>query len=90
VGSHRAGRFAEAETALRALIGAVDDKDHSRLCYLHGLLGTILNSLGRHDDATGALREALNQAEHSGGDDQDLLETVRREIGELDANGERK
>lgn len=55
-----AGRFAEAEAILRALIGSVDDKDHARLCHLFGLLGSVLNSLGRHDDATGAICEALN------------------------------
>jgi tetratricopeptide (TPR) repeat protein len=64
-----AGRFAEAETVVRALIGRVDDQDHRKLCNLLGLLGSILNSLGRHDDATGVLREALNHALHVSGSD---------------------
>lgn len=54
-----AERFGEAEAAVRSLIGRVDDKDHERLCLLFGLLGSILNSLGRHGDATSALWEAM-------------------------------
>jgi Flp pilus assembly protein TadD len=65
----RAGRFVEAETVLRALVGSVDDEDHGRLCYLFGLLGSVLNSLGRHDDATSALREAMNNEQQVGSPD---------------------
>jgi hypothetical protein len=63
-----AGRFAEAEDVVRALIGGVDGKDHGRLCYLFGLLGSILNSLGRHDDATSVLWEAMNHEQHVSGE----------------------
>lgn len=48
----------------RALIGSTDDQDHGHLCFLFGLLGSILNSLGRHSDATAALREALDHELH--------------------------
>jgi tetratricopeptide (TPR) repeat protein len=58
----RAERFTEAEATVRASIGRVDHQDHRELCHLFGLLGSILNSLGRHDDATDALRNALNEA----------------------------
>lgn len=64
-----AGRFGEAEAVVRALIGRVDDQDHRRRCYLFGLLGSILNSLGRHDDATGVLREAMNEELQVSGSD---------------------
>lgn len=55
-----AERFTEAEANVRGLIGRVQDP--KELCHLFGLLGSILNSLGRHDDATDALRNAFNQA----------------------------
>jgi tetratricopeptide (TPR) repeat protein len=45
--------------AVRGLIDDVDENSHGRLCYLFGLLGSILNSLGRHDEATSALRQAM-------------------------------
>lgn len=61
-----AGRFAEAESAIRELIAHTDPHDSKKLLHLFGLQGSILNSLGRHDDATSALREALNQALRSG------------------------
>ena len=62
-----AGRFAEAEAVVRRLIDRTDKQDHGTLCYLFGLLGSVLNSLGRHDDATGVLREAMNQELHVSG-----------------------
>jgi Flp pilus assembly protein TadD len=59
-----AGRFAEAASVVRVLIGGTDDQDHGRLLFLFGLLGSVLNSLGRHDDATVALRKALDHELH--------------------------
>ena len=55
----RAEEFAKAEGAVRELIDDVDDDDHRELCRLFGLLGSILNSLGKHDEATSALRDAV-------------------------------
>jgi hypothetical protein len=66
-----AGRFAEAETVVRALIIGAEGQDHRRLCYLFGLLGSILNSLERHDDATFVLREALDHALQVRGSDSE-------------------
>ena len=59
-----AGRFAEAEGVVRALISSTDEQDHGQLCFLFGLLGSILNSLERHSDAAAALREAFDHELH--------------------------
>lgn len=60
------GRFADAELAVEQLIAWTDASDASRLCHLFGLMGSILNSLHRSQDATTALRRALVEARRIG------------------------
>lgn len=57
-----AERFDEAEAVVCALVERSDPGDHQNLWHLFGLLGSILNSLGRNRDATSALETALAQA----------------------------
>lgn len=45
-------------------MSSTDEQDHAQLCFLFGLLGSILNSLERHSDAAAALREAFDHELH--------------------------
>jgi len=61
-----AERYAEAELCLEQLIARTDPSDARRLWRLVGCLGSVLNSLHRHQDATAALRRALTEARRIG------------------------
>ena len=54
-----AGRFADAEPLIRECIAAADQADHGLLWHLLGWLASVLNSLSRHDEATGVLQQAF-------------------------------
>jgi Flp pilus assembly protein TadD len=58
-----AERFAEAELALRELIGLVDPDDHQTLWHLLGLLGSVCNSQQHFDDGTDAYRRSMEAAQ---------------------------
>ncbi len=57
-----AGRFADAEPLIRECIAAADQADHGLLWHLLGWLASVLNSLSRHDEATGVLQQAFVHA----------------------------
>lgn len=61
-----AGRFDEAEVMFRELLARTDPQDAERLWFLFGLLGDILNSLNRTNEAAEMMRRALAQAERLG------------------------
>jgi tetratricopeptide (TPR) repeat protein len=61
-------RFTEAEVVARQLLAAVDPSDAPRLWELSGLLASVLNSLGRWQEATLYLERALEEARYLGAD----------------------
>jgi hypothetical protein len=58
----RAERFADFESVVRRRIAIADPHDHQHRYHLFDLLGSALNGLARHDEATIALRESLAHA----------------------------
>jgi tetratricopeptide (TPR) repeat protein len=61
-----AGRFTEAESAFREVLTRTDPQNTQRLWHLFGVLGDVLNSLHRTDEAAEMMRRALSQAERLG------------------------
>lgn len=61
-----AERFDQAEVALRKLIDVVDPEDALRLNMFLGLLGGVLNRLGRADEGTEMYRRALSESRRLG------------------------
>jgi tetratricopeptide (TPR) repeat protein len=58
-----AGRFAEAESAMRELIARIAPEDHLRRWIEFAQLGGILNMLERADEGTEMYRRALEEAQ---------------------------
>ena len=61
-----AGRFDEAEVVFREVLARTDPQDTERQWLLLGVLGDVLNSLHRTDEAAEMMRRALSQAERLG------------------------
>ena len=57
-----AKEFEQAEEVVRRRIEEADPGDPDRMCFLFGLLASVLNSLQRFDEATQMLRLSLAEA----------------------------
>ncbi len=57
-----AERYPDAEVAQLRLIDLAVPDEHEQLCHMHGLLGSILHSLERHEDAGLELEHAYAHA----------------------------